>query len=533
MAADDASNPTPATRSEVAAAVTRPAVTPPSPTATPPQAALGGAFVKGMVWSTLALIVSKFSSLLATVCLAFVFRDRDYGAYAAARSGAMIGDVLTDGGMRRVLIARGADDYDRIARTAFRVSLGFNLAGCILMTGTATLLVRESDVASQLIVTGLALVLATFGSVQRARLATDLRFARSAFLYTVSAILRNVLTVAFAFAGLGPLSFALPVVFVAIWEAIYARRLVGSLPPIPCDVHPPSLARELIGQGKWVIFAMIGGALVARGDYLVASAFFRTPGETETDVADIAGQYMFAFQLTLGLFSPLTIGLATVIQPVMAQLRADVARQAEAFRRMVRLAIFLAVPASLVSVGITPLLLHPIKDGYWDVTAGAIQILAASECVRQLYQMSTATLEASGRFKTSAAVVAIDGILTVLAALLGCLIGGTLLSLTIAVAIQRTLTAIGEAIYTNRLHGGSTGRMLVQILPPLVIGAMIALTLGITVHAISNDASMLRWLMAGGGALAVPLFFIASYLLTPRRTREAGELVLSRFRRRG
>ena len=511
-------------------------LTPPTPAAEGRRAGLREAFVRGMVWSTLALLVTKFASLIATVAVAWRLGEREYGAYSAARGNAIFGDVLTDGGMRRVLITRGAETYERDARVAFGISLTFNTVGALLMCVTAALIGQRGgqwDVSSQLFVTALALVLSTFGSVQRARLAGDLRFARAAYMYSISAILRNLVLVALAFTlplRWAALSFALPLIVIALWEAWYARRVVGPLPPTPPGVDRRTLVRELLGQGKWVMFATLGAALVARGDYLVASHLL--PAAPDGSMV-VSGQYMFAFQLTFSLFSPLTIALATVIQPVMAQLRTDPARQADAFRRMVRVAIFLATPAAMLSIAFTPLIIHPIRAGYWDDTVVAIQILAASECVRQLYHMSIATLEASGRFRWSAIIVTVDGVLTLIAATIGCTVGGgTLLSLTLAVAIQRTLTAIGHAVLTDRLAGGRARLMVAGILPPLVIGAVLTAAAVVSTDAITTTPSGYRWLLPVTGLLAMPLFAIASRALIPETFGETCALIAPRFKRR-
>src|SRR5687768_1774861 len=108
-----------------------PAEPAPPPAATPTRG-LGGTFIRGMVWSTGGLLIGKLGSAAAAICLGWIFGTGDYGAASAALSAAMIGDVLTDGGLRRVLITRGSE-YQRLARTAFAVALAFNLLGCTLM----------------------------------------------------------------------------------------------------------------------------------------------------------------------------------------------------------------------------------------------------------------------------------------------------------------------------------------------------------------------------------------------------------------
>src|ERR1700742_722024 len=76
---------------------------------------LGGTFIRGMMWGTAGLFVAKLGSAVAALVLGWIFDSGDYGAPTASLSAAMIGDVLTDGGLRRVLITRGGE-YARLAR---------------------------------------------------------------------------------------------------------------------------------------------------------------------------------------------------------------------------------------------------------------------------------------------------------------------------------------------------------------------------------------------------------------------------------
>jgi O-antigen/teichoic acid export membrane protein len=504
---------------------------PPVPPLTPSRA-LGRTFVNGMIFSTLALVLGKFSSFIATIFLGTIFGSHEYGVYAAALSAAMVGDVLTDGGLRRVLITRG-HEYHRIARTSFYIALAFNCLGCLLMFRAAGWYREDRpDAVGPLVVTGLALALSTIGTVQKARQSIDMKFGQIAFMGTISSFLRNLATVLFAWLFMrvwnvpeyAAMAFALPLLLVNLWEAAYVYKHVGRIPPSPFD---PKLAIELVHQGKWVIFAMMGGALIYRGDYLVASNMLPTGG-----AIDISGQYMFAFQLTVSLFAPLSIGMAAVIQPVMAQLRDEPERQAGAFLRMVRTALFFAVPAAMGAVCVTPLmvyLLWPNKPE-WHACVPAIQLLAATEAIRHLHHMCLATIDARGQWKHSATLIAIDGVLVIVAAFIGCWIG-TLMALTIAVAAERTVLAIIQTIYTYRLTGGKARVVMLQVWPPVLIGLPLALGALWIAHASVDSPQHQRWMLF---VLSIPIliaFTLVARILTPARYAEASDLILSRFRR--
>jgi O-antigen/teichoic acid export membrane protein len=476
-----------------------------------------------MLWGTAGLFVAKLGSAAAALALGWIFGTGEYGAASAALSAAMIGDVLTDGGLRRVLITRGSE-YPRLARTAFAVALAFNLTGCALMFGAAGFYRAEHpDAVGQLIVFGIALVLSTLGTVQRCKLTIDLRYAQSTFLGTASSLLRNVLTVAFAWYGLGPLAFALPLIFVNLWEAAYVRYVAGSLPPSKLD---GGLARELIGQGRWVILAMVGSSLIARGDFLVATWMLDR---------DLSGAYYFAF-VPLALFAPFSAGAVAMIQPVLARLRDDPARATVAFVKVVRMSVFVGAALSLGTVLIAPLLIHLAWRGRWDAVAPAVQLLAAAECARQLLAICLATLDARGQWHRSAAMVLIDGALTVAAAIAGCATG-SVVWLAAIIAAQRTLTSLAEAAYVYARSGSAMNRagapkmIVAQVIAPLAIaGAIAAVVIGAS-HAYPTLLHDQRWLLAAMVPPALLMYAAAGRLLMPVRFAEIVELVAGRFRR--
>ncbi len=507
--------------------------TPPSKDAehSPPAKEMGKVFVAGMFWSSIGLIAGKFSTLLAQIALGWILGSKDYGVFASAIAAAMIGDVLTDAGMRRVLITRGAE-YANIARTAFFLALTANTIGCFAMLGSASFASDRPGTVTNLVVMAIALVLSTAGTIQRCKLSIDMRFARLAFMGTVSSVIRNVSMVAFAAMGLGPLSFALPLLLVNAWETIYVYRVVGRLPQAPVQW---SIAKELLSQGKWVILSVIGSSLIYRGDYLIASWMF-TPFKTvnaagETVEIDHAGEYSYGFQFALAIFSPLSIGVAAVIQPVMARLKDDVKRHADAFIRMIRAAVLLATPASISAVFFSPLLIHLLWKGRWDAAIPVVQIIAATECVRQLHHICLATIDSKGFWRTTAFIVLIDGLLTLVAAYIGCWMG-SITTLSIAIAIERTFMSIAQTLYTHRIAGGRARIMLIQLLPPLLIAIPITAALYVAVIRNAFNPDTERWILAGMGVVAIGLYLLAAKLIVPLRFGEAMDLLFSKFRKR-
>src|SRR5262249_28974444 len=128
----------------------------------------------------------------------------------------------------------------------------------------------EPKLAPLIWLLAVSLPMATPSVVLAARLQMDLRFGYVNTIGFGSSVIRYVGTIALALAGLGPLSFVLPMPVIALYEGLAYYAAVRHSP----WRHKPEfhLWGELFSHSKWLIFFSLAVATVNQGGYLVISA---------------------------------------------------------------------------------------------------------------------------------------------------------------------------------------------------------------------------------------------------------------------
>ncbi len=482
----------------------------------------------GMLWAILSLICNKFASFIAQLYLGYVLSDGDFGLWATAAATQIFVGCFATGGTRKVLMARPAE-YNDLARPSFLISFWFNFVAATVLAVGAPIwfhFVRPgelSDSERQTInvivwVIAAALVVQSFGSSQRVKLGIDLRYKDFAVMSTVSAGLRHSSAIVLAFAGFGPLSLAFPVLVQAVVEAVMCCWMVGTLPrgkPLTW-----SLFLDLMASAKWAIFATLGVTLVMQGNYFAISS---------VESLAVVGLYYWGYQLTVSAMQPFTGMLAGVLTPSFVRLNQDQKRQGAAFTRVVRTVVLAAAPVAVFSTLTWPLLIHVMWRGKWDAAIVVTQILALSTGLRTLQPMAVALLEARGQFKATAFLMLIDGITTVIAALLGAWLGG-LLEITAAVGVHRAVISVIECLWVAKQLGVGRRKLLLQILPPLLLTAAVGGLAWIPVRVFAPPARLYEW-MALSGVAMILVYTLAARLIMPVRFGEVIDLMPGKLRR--
>jgi O-antigen/teichoic acid export membrane protein len=394
-----------------------------------------------MMWMALSIGATKVASFAAQIVLGWLLSRNDFGLYAMAISAGAVANMFRHGGTQQILIQRGGE-YTQLARPIFQMALLFNTVSAVLLASAATLLegfYRAPGLKSLIWVVSISMVLSTLGSQQLTKLSIDLRFRTVSVVSTLSALVRYASTIAFALSGFGPMSFVLPLILVAIFEACAGWMLVGRLPAGPGLTW--QRFKELFDAAKWVILGALAIAMTLQGDYL-------TVGRLES--AEVLGLYFFAFQLTTSVATLFTTGLASVLTPSLTKLNHDAPRQSRAYLRAIKILAFISAPACIgLAIIVEPVVKIVWWDHKWDAAIPAVQLLAISLTVRLLAPLGMSLMESRGRWRWRGALLFVDGIATIAAAALGSWIGG-LIAIVICVCIERVIMGIVECVVAGR-----------------------------------------------------------------------------------
>lgn len=439
--------------------------------------------IHGAVWAILASVTNQGLSFLSLLILGWVLLRDDFGVYAPAAGFANMIVVLRNGGMHRVLVQR-AREFHQLAPLAYRIALGFNLAAaCIIAIGGVVLarLFNEPQLVPMLAIVAISLPIQSSTVVYRARLMTSLEYRSVSQLDASASLVRYLTTIGFALAGLGPLSFVLPMPIVSFFEWLRFRRAAGPLPTISDDpasadggdsipVTTPLTAHSLLADSFWVIVGTVTLAVILNSDKLVIRSV--QPGV-------FAGIYLFGQQLMQGLTRPLVTSLPQVLMPTLSRMADDRKRQAMAF---VRIGSALVLCGAIMSFGIFTVgepLVHVLWSGKWDESIPVLRVFACALPLLFFSAASVTLIESRGRWRELAWIQGTEGLLTSVAAYFGALTG-SLMWTAVTIALMRVFVALFKYLRACRLLELSPAAILAKAVPALLlplVAAIMALAL--------------------------------------------------------
>lgn len=408
---------------EQAPAIGQPVAAPPPPGVAPPMAAL---VRRGMSWFAILNVVAKVAAFATNIVLAWLLSPHDFGVYGAAIAISAVVTILRDGGVRELIVQRGAAQYAALSGPVFWYGLAVSAAAAVVLAAAAPFVAAAyhmPDLAAPLVIIAISLPLGVPGSVLRSKLRVDLRFGTVGNIQLISSLLRYGSTVLFALMGAGVLSFVLPLIVMALYEWAAGVAATGEnvlRGAVRLDRWP-----EIFHATKWLIVGSFAFMMVEQGDYLIAGLF--------VDERTL-GFYFFGAQLLFQTcYSMLSYTAQLVLLPSLVRLVDEPERKRQAALRFFNALMLVASPAALGLAVTAPALFQALLAPEWMAAVLPLQLLAVFYPLRCTVGLTWSILLAQNRFKRMAGYMIVEGVLLMIAA-------------TVAAAVWRTPEAIAAAV---------------------------------------------------------------------------------------
>lgn len=339
--------------------------------------------------TTAATLAMSAGSQLA---LGWLLADDDFGIYAIAVGISFFFDVVRDGGIGRSLARMTAADFQSAAPAAFWLSVMLSvLSGLALLAVTplATALYGERILAVLLVIVAVSLPISAFRVVAFSALQVTARFSTLAKLEAASSILRYGAIVLFAILGFGPVSFVLPLLLTAGFEAV-AGASVTKLRPWRQRPRVSDMVRILRSNG-WAMFGTVFHHMQIRVSY-AALGLVVSPATV--------GIYFFAYQATLQAIGLFTGAFQKVMLPSFAQAGEDRERQNRGLLRASGLVGIVATPVFGLGILVAEPVTRLLWGGKWDPAVGSIQVFLAVSPIILFGFLVENLLQARNDFRT-------------------------------------------------------------------------------------------------------------------------------------
>jgi O-antigen/teichoic acid export membrane protein len=423
---------------------------------------LGGLAATGMLWVSVGAVASKFASLGAQLVLGWVLSTEDFALYAIAISWSTIVLALRNAGTQRFLIQKG-NSYDEFASVCFKIALLFNGIGFVLLALAAPALshLYDSQSLNAIIwIIALSLPLNTASLIFQAKLSSEMKFQKLTRINIWSALLRHGSMVAFALMGLGPISFVLPLILIAVFETVAGWYVVGAWPPNRRLTW--QAMRGVLQDSRWIMLTSLAGILVMNGDYLAISLL---------QTKETLGIYYFGFQLSFSLAALFTNGVEAVMMPAFSSFHNDQERQKVAFFKAARVLMLGATLACFALVLTANPLVHGLWGGRWDSAIPVVQLLTLSLPIKLVVPLCRSLLEGRGEWKFVSTLLLVDGIGTIIAGGVGAWLGG-LMTIAAVVSGYNLLFGLMFCGFVTKRIGGQLRNMLVPVLATFFFGIL-------------------------------------------------------------
>lgn len=441
---------------------------------------MGRAVVHGTLWMAVSTAATKFVSFVAQIALGWLLSEGDFGIYALTLAISSLATILRDGGVRQLLIQRGAAEFEILAGPVFWMALAFNAATGVLIAALAPLaaaVYAEPSLTPMLLVVAASILLSSPGAIIQARLSIDLHFRAIGIIGTGGAVVRYGGSIALAFAGIGPMSFVLPMLGVALFE--WWASYIASPTRLFSRAPEPRRWPGLFTQTKWVLLGTLAVCLLNTGAYL-ALGFMVSK--------EVVGQYFFAYALVGQVGVLISANLVRVLQPALSRLTADPKRELSAAIRTLRVVMLVGSAISIAMAPTFPAIEQFIWAGKWAASAEAVQWLAVCYPMTVLMSVPYAVQLARGWFRAWGLMMMAIGAGTVAAAAGGALAGsgaagtGSAASVAAWTGIFTWVAGLAYALGVLSRLGMSLGNVLRNALPAWAIATGAAVTTGVLDH---------------------------------------------------
>jgi O-antigen/teichoic acid export membrane protein len=352
--------------------------------------ALGTIAGRGVVFMTAVSLLTRVTSFAQNIILAWLLAPNVWGQFILASAASVAAMLISKPGLEDFLIQRGK----RMAgweNATFWLSATLGALGMALMlvSGAVASVIR-SDWSYFWILAAMspgALVNA-LSTVSTCKLSTGLRFARSAWLASIAALLNPLVSIALAASGAGVYALALPPLCVsAVLAVLYFRTA-------PPDVRwlAPEIQRwpVILGATSLRFCSRWCWSIVGQADYVTLGLFFAEA---------IVGVYYYAFLMATQIARLLSQNLTAVLMPSLTSIAGDPKRQVAAVYRSSRLIATLTIPLSILLAAIADPLFRVITPARLHDAIFLTQLLSIATLSTGCFAPAMSLVLARGQFK--------------------------------------------------------------------------------------------------------------------------------------
>jgi O-antigen/teichoic acid export membrane protein/peptidoglycan/xylan/chitin deacetylase (PgdA/CDA1 family) len=355
----------------------------------PPPVGWGGAVRRGIVWSVAGFATSKALSFVSILVLARLLTPDEFGVVAAVAAFITLIELGSDLGMKPAVIYEQEAGISERIQTAFTMNLAAAVALAALGVLAAPLIAGFFGVPDE---TGLFrlgalnLLLTGLGNIHDGLLLRDMSFGRRIAPQVVRDVVRVVVSVALAFAGLGAL--ALVIGFLA--GTLAWTVMQWTLTPLrPRWRYDSAIARSMLAYGAPAALLAFVATIAARTELFAIGHLMGSHA---------LGIYTIAYRLPEVLLASVAYTLGVVAFPALTRMRVEDPRKLEsATLQLLRYQALYALPVAAAMAVLSVPIVELLFGAEWGEASGVLVPVAVAAAIMTIAYPLGDLLKAVGR----------------------------------------------------------------------------------------------------------------------------------------
>ncbi len=435
---------------------------------------------RGVAWSYAAFAVSKGLTLLATAILARLLTPEEFGVVGFATVAVTYLSIVQDVGLGGALIYE-RDRPRKSANVVFSWNLVLGLLLFIagfLLSPVAAAFFEEPAVTPLLRVLSSTFLIAPFGAVHLVLLQRELDFRRKMLPDVGSALVKGIVSITLAFAGLGVWALVIGQLAGTLVSVVAAWVVAKWRPRIDFDLP---LTKSLLGFGFPLFTVDLIYVVTGNVDYVIVG---RVLGATALGIYTLA--YRLPELLVLGVVSVLSRSLF----PAFSKARESLAALQRGFLDSIRFVVIFTTPICIgLFICARQIVLVTLGPNWLEVVP-ILRVLAIFAWVRSLMSSDGDVYKALGRPGFLAKITGLRLMILVPALLVAAPHG--LLAVSVAHLITTILDKSLRIYLIARRLGLKVMRIVAQFLPATISGLVLAGVAAIVLQTTNRMGDLVR-----------------------------------------
>ncbi len=343
--------------------------------------------VKGVAWSGIDNVVQFGVTFLVSIVLARLLSPDDYGLIGIISIFTAVCTALINGGFTTALI-RKKDATDDDYNTSFIVNLGMSLLLYLIIFICAPFIAdffNRQELVNLTRVSSLGMIVGALALVQQTRLTKRIDFKTQTKITLIASVASGVVGIIMALLGFG------------VWSLVVQQLTSQALRTfffwlynkwIPKLKFSSTSFHDLFGFGwKMMVSGVLNAIWVEL--YQVVVGKFYTPATL--------GQYTRAKGFSQLLSSNLTNVIQRVSYPVLSNIQDDKQRMIDAYRRIIKMTMFITAISMLFLGAISEPLIYCLIGPKWHEAATYLPLICLSSSLYPLHAINLNMLQVQGR----------------------------------------------------------------------------------------------------------------------------------------